>query len=61
MAELGRVPDVGDVVEVDGVALHVEAMEGRRVERVRARAVRDEPDGDGSGPRRSGSAARGPR
>jgi CBS domain containing-hemolysin-like protein len=60
MSELGRVPDVGDLVEIDGVALRVEAMEGRRVERVRVRAVDDEPDG-GSGPRRSGSAARGSR
>jgi CBS domain containing-hemolysin-like protein len=48
MAELGRVPDVGDVVEVDGVALRVEAMEGRRVERVRVRPV-DVGGGPGDG------------
>jgi CBS domain containing-hemolysin-like protein len=34
-SELGRVPEVGDVVEVDGYALHVESMEARRVGRVR--------------------------
>ncbi len=61
MAELGRMPDVGDVVEIDGVALRVEAMEGRRVERVRVRVVSDDAGGDGSGPRRNGSAARGSR
>lgn len=35
MARLGRVPQVGDVVEAAGVVLRVEAMEGRRVGRVR--------------------------
>jgi CBS domain containing-hemolysin-like protein len=35
MATLGRVPQVGDVVQAAGVALQVEAMEGRRVSRVR--------------------------
>jgi len=34
MARLGRIPEVGDVVEVDGVHLEVERMGGRRVERV---------------------------
>ena len=36
MALLGRVPVVGDEVEVDGVRLEVEQMSGRRVERLRA-------------------------
>ncbi len=35
MAALGRVPQAGDVVAAAGVALQVEAMEGRRVSRVR--------------------------
>ncbi len=35
MARLGRVPEVGDLVEVDNVELRVEAMDGRRVSRVR--------------------------
>ena len=39
MARLGRLPMVGDGVEVDGVLLRVEAMEGRRVERVRVRTA----------------------
>jgi len=34
MALLGRVPFVGDVVQVTGVVLRVEAMDGRRVSRV---------------------------
>lgn len=34
MALLGRVPVVGDVVQVAGVVLRVEAMDGRRVSRV---------------------------
>jgi CBS domain containing-hemolysin-like protein len=43
MAELGRMPAVGDEVTVgraaDRVSLRVEAMDGRRVERVRVRQV----------------------
>lgn len=35
MAELGRIPDVGDEVLVDGVRLRVVAMDGRRVDRLR--------------------------
>lgn len=38
MAELGRVPAEGDEVETDGVRLRVEAMDGRRVERLRVLA-----------------------
>ncbi|RPF22592.1 hemolysin family protein [Myceligenerans xiligouense] len=41
MAELGRVPRAGDEVTVPGATLRVEAMDGRRVERIRVRpAVR---------------------
>ena len=39
MALLGRVPVVGDVVQVAGVMLRVEAMGGRRVTRVRLSEV----------------------
>ena len=39
MALLGRVPVVGDVVQVAGVMLRVEAMDGRRVSRVRVSEV----------------------
>ena len=35
MAQLGRIPAVGDQVEIDGGALKVERMDGRRVDRVR--------------------------
>jgi putative hemolysin len=46
MAELGRLPRVGDVVQHDGVRLTVVRIEGRRIARVRLtpRPV-DEPDG----------------
>lgn len=37
MARLGRVPVVGDAVEVAGVVLRVEGMDGRRVDRVHLR------------------------
>lgn len=50
MAELGRMPTVGDEVTVGTVAarvtLRVEAMDGRRVERVRVRPLPDERAGD---------------
>lgn len=36
MARLGRLPRNGDVVELDGVTLTVERMEGRRIDRLRA-------------------------
>lgn len=39
MATLGRIPAEGDVVEVDGVRLEVERMDGRRVERLGVRRV----------------------
>ena len=46
MAELGRVPAVGDEITVSHVAarvmLRVEAMDGRRVERVRVRPLPDD-------------------
>ncbi|SKC35449.1 hemolysin family protein [Krasilnikoviella flava] len=41
MAELGRVPDVGDEIETDGVRLRVEAMDARRVERLRVLGEED--------------------
>jgi CBS domain containing-hemolysin-like protein len=39
MAELGRIPSVGDEVEVPGVRIRVDQMAGRRVERVRVTAL----------------------
>ncbi len=50
MAALGRVPQAGDEVVVDGVALRVERMDGRRVARVRA-----VPTGVPAGPGPQGS------
>lgn len=35
MARLGRIAQVGDVVEIDGGSISVERMDGRRIERVR--------------------------
>jgi CBS domain containing-hemolysin-like protein len=42
MARLGRVAAAGDVVEVDGVRVTVERMEGRRIDRVRIERVEEE-------------------
>ncbi|MBO0608853.1 hemolysin family protein [Myceligenerans salitolerans] len=44
MAELGRVPRVGDEVTVSGTVLRVEAMDGRRVERLRVRPAPPGPE-----------------
>jgi CBS domain containing-hemolysin-like protein len=43
MAALGRIPKIGDEVPVDGGALRVERMDGRRVDRVRLVATRQTP------------------
>jgi len=42
MARLGRVAETGDVVEVDGVRVTVERMEGRRIDRVRLEQVNED-------------------
>jgi len=42
MARLGRVAAAGDEVEVDGVRVTVERMEGRRIDRVRIERTGDE-------------------
>ncbi|WP_218013687.1 hemolysin family protein [Georgenia sp. 311] len=39
MTRLGRIPEVGDEVVLPGVVLRVEQMDGRRIERLRAREV----------------------
>ncbi len=45
MTALGRMPQVGDEVEVPGVLLRVETMDGRRVDTLRVRALpRVEPE-----------------
>jgi CBS domain containing-hemolysin-like protein len=46
MACLGRVPVVGDEVLVTGWNLRVQAMDGRRVDRLRFTPMADEPDDD---------------
>jgi CBS domain containing-hemolysin-like protein len=60
MADLGRVPEVGDEVRAGDVVLRVEAMEGRRVERLRIRglAAREGSD-EGPDERRPDEAPRG--
>jgi CBS domain containing-hemolysin-like protein len=35
MAELGRIPSVGDEVSIEDGVLRIERMDGRRVDRVR--------------------------
>jgi CBS domain containing-hemolysin-like protein len=47
MAQLGRVPEVGDAVVVPGWRLQVSRMDGRRVDRLRITPLRD---GDGGAP-----------
>jgi len=46
MAELGRLPQVGDTVEYDGVRVTVVRTEGRRAARVRLTPRPVEPDGE---------------
>jgi CBS domain containing-hemolysin-like protein len=46
MSVLGRVPAVGDEVELPGAVLRVERMDGRRVDRVRMRPAPLGPVGD---------------
>ena len=50
MAHLGRVPVVGDEVSVAGWSMRVDAMDGRRVDRLRFTPVQDAP-GDGESTR----------
>ena len=47
MERLGRVPEVGDTVEIDGAAVEVEAVDGRAVRTVVVRPE-DGPDAGGS-------------
>jgi CBS domain containing-hemolysin-like protein len=47
MSELGRIPNVGDEIQIDGGTLRVERMDGRRVDRVRFTPTEsDESGGD---------------
>ncbi|MGN6634693.1 MAG: hemolysin family protein [Oryzihumus sp.] len=56
MAELGRVPVVGDTVTVPGWTLRVEAMDGRRVDRLRFTPHPPQPD-DEAAARHTGERA----
>ncbi len=47
MAALGRIPIVGDLVELDGGRLEVERMDGRRIERIRFLPAPATADGEG--------------
>ncbi|CAN5136126.1 hemolysin family protein [soil metagenome] len=47
MSELGRLPAVGDVVEVAGGAFRIERLDGRRIDRVRYTPVVGTDGGDG--------------
>jgi CBS domain containing-hemolysin-like protein len=47
MSELGRLPVVGDTVEVAGGVFRVERLDGRRIDRVRYTPTVDEPSDDG--------------
>ena len=41
---LGRLPRIGDAVELDGMRLKVTKMDGRRIARVRVTVIVDDPD-----------------
>jgi CBS domain containing-hemolysin-like protein len=45
-AELGRLGDVGDRIEIDGVQFTVESIDGTRIRRVRVRRLSDVPKSD---------------
>ncbi|PYG00613.1 putative hemolysin [Georgenia satyanarayanai] len=45
VTRLGRMPEIGDTVEWEGLTLTVAAMDGRRVDRLHVRATEDD-DGD---------------
>jgi CBS domain containing-hemolysin-like protein len=51
-AELGRLGDVGDRIEIDGVTFTVESVDGTRIRRVRVHRLSDGPphDTESSGP-----------
>jgi putative hemolysin len=49
MAQLGRIPDVGDRIETDAATLEVMGMDGRRVGRVRITRNRGRVDRSGPG------------
>jgi putative hemolysin len=48
MARLGRLPRIGDAVEVDGLRLKVSKMDGRRVARVRVTVLADRDEDEAS-------------
>lgn len=53
MGRLGRVPQAGDAVEVDGCYLRVESMDGRRVDRVLVTPRGQPGDGGSDGEQRN--------
>ena len=46
MSKIGRIPAVGDELEIDGGTLRVERMDGRRVDRVRFTPAVEEVQND---------------
>ena len=56
LAELGRLPEVGDTIEVEGRTLTVLELDGRRIARLSV-SRRPEPDGDDGAELPSGAAA----
>jgi len=62
MSELGRLPVVGDTVEIEAGVFRVERLDGRRIDRLRFTPRPDEQDDDGGGgTARTGSAGTGVR
>jgi putative hemolysin len=62
LAELGRLPEVGDTVEVEGRTLTVHELDGRRISRLVVSPAPEPPDGEdgaatGADDARSGTAS----
>ncbi len=58
--QLGKIPDAGDEVLVDGLHLTVVRMDGRRIARVRVRRTADDPGAPGSADARPADSIRTP-
>jgi putative hemolysin len=56
IAQLGRLPEVGDEVGWDGLRLTVHSMDGRRVSRVRIEQVGDKPAPEAQPPQATAAA-----
>lgn len=47
MSELGRIAEVGDIIEIDAGVFRIERMDGRRIDRIRFTPTVIEEPADG--------------